>query len=57
MATEQRQVTLYKETWKPVKRNSKWRAQINIRGKKKNLGRLNTKLEASDAYQTALNTI
>jgi len=36
------------------KRDSKWKAQIQIKGKRKHLGYFDNELEASNAYQKAL---
>jgi hypothetical protein len=39
------------------KYNNKWRADIRINGKSKNLGRFTCELEASEAYQKILKTL
>jgi hypothetical protein len=40
-----------------LKRNKKWRAQIQINGKQTYLGLFDTEVEASNAYQNTLKTI
>lgn len=46
-------VSISTEKYKSGKTLSKWKAQININGKRKNLGRFDTEIEAAKVYNEA----